>query len=841
MSHRFTSVVLAVLCWGCAAPPGPRDASVPDRPDVAASLDLGSALDVVATSLCPAEPTEPVGYGRCALDRALGSSAAAARVAVRVAAPADDAQLLRAGLTLDGSSGAYAIVRDADGVTVLGRDAVGAMYGALSLAEEVRRDPAALATVASTAASARVPFRGSNLFLVVPSAAEPAWWFLDRDFWREYLDLLAVARINVLDLHGMFDPRSTLFPNALLYFAHSASQPAVGIPRADRDRNVAMLRDVVAMAAVRGIRVGLMSYRAYVGPADAPTPEITDLPTLTTYTREAVEDLARRVPALWRLGFRIGESGRDAQWYADTFVAGVRASQTSVGAYTRTWGADPAGIDTVLRAARGDLFVEAKFNGEQLGPPYPIAGGPMAAMWRAYSYEGYLDAPPPYRFVFQVRAGGTHRVFREASYEYLRRVMPTTLLGGAQGFSFEFGHAYFPQRDFLHASVDRFSPWTFRRDELSYLLVGRLAYDPATPEAVFRDALRARVGTDALWAPLQAASEIVPRIAASLICGPDHREDSPDLEWHGDVAFWAQAPARPQQDAHACNGFQGPFDPFALAGPYETAQGLLRDTPDARLTARDVARAMLAQSAVAATAAGVSVDPGNAEARDVARECVALADLGAYHGHKLLAATALAVYQGGGDRPWLDEARAETALAVAAWRALAGHAAYLSALEDNLRTTPYLFNLPRIHWRDELAFVEADPAVLDRVAAQPHADAAAPPSLARWREGTRPTGPAPTRWDITPATPEPAERRVTVAFAQALPPDAVVTVLYKPFSALADWQRVAAQRQGDAFTATLPPRGRGLMTAVEVRSRTGAIAMRWPDVTTETPYRVIAP
>jgi hypothetical protein len=495
----------------------------------------------------------------------------------------------------------------------------------------------------------------------------------------------------------------------------------------------------------------------------------------------------------------------------------------------------------VLRAAQGDLYVEAKFNGEHLGPPYPVAGGRMAGRWRAYSYEGYLDAPPPYRFVFQVRAGGTHRVFREASYAYLRRVMPTTVLGGAEGFSFEFGHAFFPQRDFLHARADRFSPWTFRRDELSYLLAGRLAYDPATPEAVFRDALRARVGTDALWGPLQAAGEIVPRIAASLVCGPDHREDSPDLEWHGDVEFWAEAPDRPQQDAHACNGYQGPFDAFAMASPYETAQGVLRGDADARFTARDVARAMLAHSALAAEASAVAVDPANAEARDVARECVALADLGAYHGHKLLAATALAVYQGGGAPPWLDEARAETRLAVDAWRALVTHTAYLSPLEDNLRTTPQLFNLPRIHWRDELPFVERDLAVIERVAARPHADLAAPPSLAAWRDGARTPGPAPTRWEVAPATPDSVERRVTLAFAQPLPPDAVVTVLAKPFSALADWQAVAATRQGDEFVVTLPARGRGLMTAVEVRSRAAGIAMRWPDVATETPYRVIAP
>ena len=40
------------------------------------------------------------------------------------------------------------------------------------------------------------------------------------------------------------------------------------------------------------------------------------------------------------------------------------------------------------------------------------------------------------------------------------------------------------------------------------LAFGRLAYDPGAPEAAFRMALAARVGTDALWDAVQAASDI---------------------------------------------------------------------------------------------------------------------------------------------------------------------------------------------------------------------------------------------------------------------------------------------------------------------------------------------
>src|SRR5262249_42311994 len=157
-------------------------------------------------------------------------------------------------------------------------------------------------------------------------------------------------------------------------------------------------------------------------------------------------------------------------------------------------------------------------------------------------YEDFLNPPEPYEFAFQVRTGGTHRIFRHASFERTRRVADTFTLAGSRGFSFEAPHAFLPQRDFYHTAADRFSPFTFRRDELQYLLIGRLSYDNAVPERVFRDALAARVGTDALWAPLQAASEIVPWIQTAHTCGPDQRDFAPEMELGGPLGYWISSP-----------------------------------------------------------------------------------------------------------------------------------------------------------------------------------------------------------------------------------------------------------------------------------------------------------
>ena len=153
--------------------------------------------------------------------------------------------------------------------------------------------------------------RAANPFIVLPAPGETAWWFLDEAYWREYLDMMMEARLNLLDLHGMYNLGNTVFPNALLYFAKSATYPDVGAPIAERERNLAMLNTIIRMAAARGIRVALMSYRADTNLLGDPAPEPEES-VVATYTREAAADIAARASGLWRLGFRIGESGRNA-------------------------------------------------------------------------------------------------------------------------------------------------------------------------------------------------------------------------------------------------------------------------------------------------------------------------------------------------------------------------------------------------------------------------------------------------------------------------------------------------------------------------------------------------
>jgi hypothetical protein len=795
--------------------------SCPVTAAVPAGSPVAHGLDVLAQSMAAANLTAPVRVG-LADDPCVSAALTSANVAVADAPES------------------FAVVANGAETVVVGRDVNGAMYALLELAERVDRGES-LPPASPFTGTPDIGLRAANLFLLLPIAGETqaGWWFYDESFWRDYLDLLARARFNMLDLHGMYALESTLFPNALLYFANSATFPDVGAPEVDRQKNVAMLRQVVAMAAARGMKVGLMTYRSDLSiDGAAPAPMLSDA-EVGTYTREAAADLARNVPDLWKIGFRIWESTHGAGWYVNTFVAGLNDSGTSVGLYSRSWGVDKTSMIQIANASSSPMVVEVKYNGEMLGPPYVITGGIFSGSnWWNYSYADYLQAPDPFTFVFQIRSGGTHRLFREASFARTQTTMNGAELGPSAGFSLEAAHAFFPVRDDYHAAAaDRFSPWTFRRDELQYVLFGRLGYDPTTPESTFRKLLELRTGTDTLWASLQAASDIVPWIQSAHTCGPDQRSFAPDLEWGGPVGYWPQ-PEHAMYSGSPCDsGWHGAFDTLAFATPLETAQDIVQGTGTSRLSSLEIARIVLHDADVARAAASAPFDPANREARDVARECVALADLGDYFGHKLRAATALGIYAQSGAKDYLAAARVEVAIADKAWQSLADDTAYIAPFVETMRMAKLGF--PVYHWSKQVSHLGDDAASIDAFVSSmtPSKPVSVPPASSVLY-APRADGPGLLSIDVGQV--QGGTVPVVVHFAASAPQGAAVRVLWKEFSGFADWHPTAATGSGTTWTAQVPKGTRAGFYAVEVNGGVGA-AWRYPDVLRTTPYVVISP
>jgi hypothetical protein len=79
---------------------------------------------------------------------------------------------------------------------------------------------------------------------------------------------------------------------------------------------------------------------------------------------------------------------------------------------------------------------------------------------------------------------------------------------------------------------------------------------------------------------------------------------------------------------------------------------------------------------------------------------------------------------------------------------------------------------------------------------------------------------------------------MTATLANAPPPAASVSILYKALRSTTDWQSApATQSAGLDFTAAVP--ADAALFAVEVTG-TG-VGWRYPDPIQETPYRLVAP
>lgn len=466
----------------------------------------------------------------------------------------------------------YSISTKNGKVSIIGSDANGAMYGAFEFAERLHQNPAKAWTT-NVQGKPFLADRGLNLFLTLPwdykkndTDYDPAaltdanrWWFHNEDYWKTLLDLMAHSRLNWLDIHGAWDISVTSAPNLYAYFVTSKSFPKVGVNDDIKRKNLQQLNHVIDMAHERGIRVSLMAYEANLKIPQNTNPgyEATEA-NIYQYTKEVVEQTIRQAPKLDAIGYRIGESGKGESFF-HCYGEAVKASGREIPIITRSWITRKQKVLPLARASK-DFTVEIKYNGEQWGAPYMVAGGRMAN-WHSYSFEDYLsdsgDAKSekmwpgnpatgggswpsePYKIVWQVRANGTHRIFPFYNPNWVRRTINEMKIGTASGYTIEGEDAYYPKSPdyYLANARDKYCDWIHQRDEMYWMTWGRLGYDPATPDSVFDKRAEELLGKDSqkLVEAWKEASLIIPKAFMAFSLGPDHRNHAPELEWGGDT------------------------------------------------------------------------------------------------------------------------------------------------------------------------------------------------------------------------------------------------------------------------------------------------------------------
>lgn len=712
-------------------------------------------------------------------------------------------------------------------------DEVGAMYGALEMAERVRHRGKDAWFGHKVTRKPYLKDRGLNVFLTLPwdyekndtdydleALTDPArWWFHNDDYWRTLLDRMARCRLNWLDLHGTWDVSVTNAPNLYAYFIQSDKYPEIGVPANIKAANLERLNRVIEMAHDRGVRVSLMAYEAKIRIPQNPNPPYEDTESLAfDYTREAVEKMIRACPGLDAIGFRIGESGRSGEFFR-CYLEAVERSGRDVPLITRSWVTRKAKVVPLARGAK-DFTVEIKYNGEHWAAPYLIAGG-RAAGWYSYSFEDYLSdsgsAPAkktwpghavegggkwpdqPYKIVWQVRANGTHRIFPFFEPEWVRRSIRAMKVGTASGFTVEPFNAYYPAspRYYLASAEDQVHDWIHQRDADYLMLWGRLGYDPDMSAELFE----AGMSLPKAW---KAASRIIPLAFCAYSLGPDHRSHAPELEWGGDTGNFID---REPFDSHAFMSMKEAFALEATGGrdgrmrPWEAAFLLDGYTQEVRSCLEKEGPRFKEKK----------------QSRELAAALTMLSHLGDYYSSRFKGAYYHAMACSSLDRAGEGMAASFMEDALAAWEGLSSseEADFYKPFTERLRMRTNIF-----HWRNELSKVRGEYERL-KGSEGPRIQAklpyfADPPETARlsWKmEGE----------DVVCSVP-----------AQGL---TRAWLLHKPLPSSTFFHKVPMEKKGDHFAAAFQRENWGHLVAAEVES--GRDVRRIPCWKEGTPYLVV--
>lgn len=424
------------------------------------------------------------------------------------------------------------------------------MYGGLDIAEAIRNQP-----IDAITESDNKPYlerRGIKfnipLDLRTPSYTDPSdaaqqnipnvW---DKSFWITYLDEMAKNRFNVLSLWSLHPFPSMVkipeFPEVALNdvwrtkekFDDSYSHTGVNFVRPHLlnkvevvkkitiDQKIAFWKEVMQMAGDRGIEVYMFTWNIFTNGAEGKhgITNRQDNDTTIRYFRAAVREMVQTYPLLAGIGITAGEAmnGKlkgdyaNEKWLWRTYGEGIRDAlkkepnrafrlihrfhQTSLSEIKEAFREYPGPLDLSLKYAIAHMY-------SITNPPFVYAAMPLLSQ----QTKSWLT----------IRNDDIYS-FRWANNDFARQFIkdipePEKIAGyymGPDGYNWG--------RDYLTKGSEH--QLVMQKQWYSFMLWGRLSYDPNLPDQVFFKALQTRfpdLAVDKLYKPWSAASMIFPWI-----------------------------------------------------------------------------------------------------------------------------------------------------------------------------------------------------------------------------------------------------------------------------------------------------------------------------------------
>jgi hypothetical protein len=622
-----------------------------------------------------AAPTDPRDFGRAELRKAMSERKLDIQLAESIVPGAPESWALAPG-------------------KVTGSDARGVMYGLLEAAEQIRKS----GRISAAMGAPKTPIRGIRYFL--HNAELESSWYYSKEYWDEYLSMLARNRFNRFNL--VFAHQTDYLAPPYPFWIDLPEFPTIrarNLSPAQRAENLEMLRYISAGCVSRGIdfTLGVWEHNIQGPPMIPMTEGLTD-ENIGPYSYAALKKILQLAPAISSVQIRTNdESGikpeHQLDFYKNYVFRAIKDAGRPVILDLRGW-IVAGGMVKAAGEVGIPVRLSTKYWAEFLGRPYQ-----PAETYPNYSYLNFLEKPRSYKFYWELWGLGSHRLLLWGDPEDVRRAVSTFGLGGSEGFEIDpplaqkgFGNAPGRWGIFDDSQAKRmFWKWEFERYWMFYELWGRLSYDPATPASVWEDELRGRFGSAAgdVMTAYANASRVVNEIVAVHLADPNmyiwpeinpggltdaYREVSP-----GDWRFVVSIPEAVD------NRLAGRAS--AKQTPDETANRL---DEMARLTEEAVARAKK------------RIPAGNREWLSTEPDLLVLASMARYHAHKQRGTYLLAYFDRTRDESALGEARREFEAGLDVWKKLV-------AMTTGLYPRQMSFGPDdKGHWADKLPYVEHD-------------------------------------------------------------------------------------------------------------------------------------
>ena len=702
---RGLRAVVALLLLGGSAAAETRAVVIYDSANPAirfAAGDVQAALERKGFAVATATP-----------DR-LSDHAAAVQIVITTIQGALPGQPVVSGLTAQG----YAIRRVGTGASrwwAIGADETGAMYGGLELAEAIQLT-GSLTGVGDRQVNPHIASRGIK-FNIPLDARSPSYsddsssaqanvaemWSMD--FWKQFIDEMARHRFNMLSLWNLspFPSLVTVpeYPKVALADVKKKAGALWDATLQGRnmydpgwtldtlkvmtiEEKIAFWRGVMEYARDRGVDVSLFTWNTFVYGTEGSGYGITDSlanPTTRDYVRKSVRALFNTYPLLTAIGITAGENMGDAdahvkeRWLWETYGLGVRDATADAQNPSSPYYRAGRVIRIIHRAHQSNLRdIVSEFN--QL-PGYDAADATLSFSFKysqAHMYSStrplfinqndWLNTIPPGKKTWLTVRNDDMYYMRWGDPDFVRAYL-TGLPDSTKIAGFYMGpDGYTWGREFVSTEPDSPRQPVIVKMWYSFLLWGRLAYEPSLPNSHFQRILGARFGgvsSGDLFSGWASVSKILP-LMTRFYWG------SLDFMWYPE-ACWSNTGFATVQ-----NIIDPKYQPMSAEEDGQSPRIMSvkayvnGEPPNGRLTPPEVAD-LLERYADAGLRRVERLAPGSdKELRHTLGDIKATAWLGRYYAEKIRGAVDLHRYQKAGDRRDHQRARGHLQTAAANWK-----------------------------------------------------------------------------------------------------------------------------------------------------------------------------